>query len=94
MGGLIPTRDESNGVFCELQQLDGTTGCAAVGELGEEQRGKTPAGGNPNAYCAARALSAIHLQVESGTLSWESWSCRRTGTEVLNPFTIGIHSCP
>ena len=46
VGGLIPTRDESyeGGVVREIQELDGlVTGGAAVGEQGEEQRGKNAA---------------------------------------------------
>ncbi len=46
VGGLIPTRDESNegGVVRKLQELDGLmTGGAAVSVQGEEQRGKNAA---------------------------------------------------
>ena len=67
VGGLIPTRDESNdgGVVRELQELDRlVTGGAAVGIQREEQRGKNTALGGTGAdgpgfsvYPASRAAS-------------------------------------
>ena len=52
VGGLVPTRDESNdgGVACELQELDRlVTGGTAVGIQGEEQREKNAALGGTGA---------------------------------------------
>jgi len=97
VGGLVTIRDKSNesGVVRELQELDGLmTGDAAVGVQGEEQRRKNTALGGtsaesemcfPSSICCflSDRKSVIHLQVESGTLSWESFSSSRAGMIVL-----------
>ena len=70
------------------------TGGAAVGVQGEEQRRKDAALRRSGAdaetcvpsltYCfLSDRKSEIHLQVESGTFSWESLSCSSAGMMVL-----------
>ena len=64
VGGLIPTRDESNddGVVRELQELDRlVTGGAAVGIQREEQRGKNTALGGTDGPGYRYVFSQPHV---------------------------------